>query len=212
MEKIFVQPLKKQIYTQEDYHGTWAIFYVNLRGCKRFCWVAPQKSNIDTKNGHTWKESIFSKLSFWGPPAVSCRGRKVKFLPPFESAQMSYEVGPLPVITVVITPISRVFSPQLPVYFRPFIGVISPFINGSGAHLPTGSLPNRFGPTMALHVARATVGGTYGRGEVWGWVTGRSQDLRCTFWNPKQQVVNGWKWWFPTIYPMVHIFGSSSNW
>ena len=53
----------------------------------------------------------------------------------FESAQMSYEVGPLPVITVVITPISRVFSPQLPTYFRPFIGVRSPFINGSGAHL-----------------------------------------------------------------------------
>ena len=74
-------------------------------------------------------------LWFWGAPAVSCGGRKVQFLPPFESVQMSYKVGPLPVITVVITPISRVFSPQVPIYFRPFIGVISPFINGSGAHL-----------------------------------------------------------------------------
>ena len=70
-----------------------------------------------------------------GYPAVSCRGCKVQFLPPSESAKMSYKVGPLPVITVVITPISRVFSPRVPIYFRPFIGVISPFINGSGAHL-----------------------------------------------------------------------------
>ena len=124
---------------------------------------------------------------------------------------MSYKVGPLPVITVVITPISRVFSPQLPIYFPPFIGVISPFITGSGAHLPTGSLPNRFGPTMALHVARATVGGTYGWGEVY-WA-GRSQDLRCTFWNPEQPVLNGWMFHVPGENPYHSItLKSDKNW
>ena len=39
-----------------------------------------------------------------------------------------YKVGPLPVI-------SRGYNPQLPIFFRSFIGVITPFIDGSGAHL-----------------------------------------------------------------------------
>ena len=34
---------------------------------------------------------------------------------------ISLEGGPLPVISGVIVPISRVISPQLPMYFRPFI-------------------------------------------------------------------------------------------
>ena len=33
--------------------------------------------------------------------------------------------GPLPVISGLISPLSRVFSPQLPIYFRPFIRVIT---------------------------------------------------------------------------------------
>ena len=44
-------------------------------------------------------------------------------------------MGPLPVINGVITPISRVITPGKPIYFRPFIGVITLFITGSGAHL-----------------------------------------------------------------------------
>ena len=40
----------------------------------------------------------------------------------------------LPVMNGVISPISRVISPQLPIYFRPFIRVITTFITG-GAHL-----------------------------------------------------------------------------
>ena len=47
----------------------------------------------------------------------------------FKFSQQSHK---LPVITGVITPISRVKSPQLPIYFRPFIVVISPFVNGKG--------------------------------------------------------------------------------
>ena len=51
------------------------------------------------------------------------------------SINISYKVGPLPVITGVITPISRVKSPGLPIYVRPFIGLITPFINDLiGAH------------------------------------------------------------------------------
>ena len=30
-------------------------------------------------------------------------------------------------------------------------------------------------------------------------------------WNPKQPVLNGWKWWFPTI-SYIKIWKSSSNW
>ena len=43
--------------------------------------------------------------------------------------------GPLPVISGFITPLIGVITPQLPIYFRPFIGVLSPFKSGSGAHL-----------------------------------------------------------------------------
>ena len=51
----------------------------------------------------------------------------------------AYKVGPLPVVNGAISPTSRVITitpvrPQLPIYFRPFSGVISPFITGSGAH------------------------------------------------------------------------------
>ena len=50
-----------------------------------------------------------------------------------------YKVGPLLVINEVITPISRVFSPQLPIYFWPFIGLkITPLITiGPGPTLLT---------------------------------------------------------------------------
>ena len=79
------------------------------------------------------------------PPSSSKRSPMVKFLVGFPHFRrrvdyvedlLTYKVGPLLVINGVITPISRVKSPQLPIYFRPFIGLkITPFITGRGAHL-----------------------------------------------------------------------------
>ena len=40
-----------------------------------------------------------------------------------------------PVINGIITSISRVKKPQLPIYFQPFIRVITPFITGRGPTL-----------------------------------------------------------------------------
>ena len=53
----------------------------------------------------------------------------------------AYEVGPMLVINGVITSISRVKSPQLPSYFRPFIGAPCHSINNDrlGAHLVPGT-------------------------------------------------------------------------
>ena len=45
--------------------------------------------------------------------------------------------GPLPVITVVITPISRVITPVTHLCSAIYRGPITPFINGLGAHLAT---------------------------------------------------------------------------
>ena len=50
---------------------------------------------------------------------------------------MKLQGGPRLGINRVITPISRVKSPQLPMYFWPFIGVITPFVTGR-AHLVGG--------------------------------------------------------------------------
>ena len=40
--------------------------------------------------------------------------------------------GPLPVVIGVITPISRAITPGTPIYFRPFIEVITPVITSRG--------------------------------------------------------------------------------
>ncbi len=45
-----------------------------------------------------------------------------------ESIPSSLQGGPLPVISGVMAPISRVNSPQLPSYFRPFIGAPYPYL------------------------------------------------------------------------------------
>ena len=48
-----------------------------------------------------------------------------------EQIQRTMQGGPLPVVKGVETPISTVSCP----FIRPFIGVITPLITGSGAHL-----------------------------------------------------------------------------
>ena len=61
---------------------------------------------------------------------------------------------PLPDIFGVITPISRLFSPQLPIYFGPFIrATITPFITIVGTHLSPAS---PFAPACPEAVSKLT--------------------------------------------------------
>ena len=48
---------------------------------------------------------------------------------------MGLQDGPLPVISGVITPVSRAITPQLPIHFRSFIGVIAPVVTGVRNHV-----------------------------------------------------------------------------
>ena len=49
----------------------------------------------------------------------------------------NYKVGPILVITRIITPLKGVKKPQANPFIRLFIRIITPFITGSGAHLVT---------------------------------------------------------------------------
>ena len=65
-----------------------------------------------------------AKVLVWRPePAAGYRGGKLGYI--FRASLCSglcLKGGPLPVENGVLTPISRVCSPQLPIYFRTFIG------------------------------------------------------------------------------------------
>ena len=62
-------------------------------------------------------------------------GKQLHRLNVWETIEGSFKVG-LPGINGVITPISRIISPTLPIDFRPFIRVISPWINNWARGLP----------------------------------------------------------------------------
>ena len=90
--------------------------------------------------GTPYITAIGTHLSFmirgWVNFTHSLRAPKLRFFHGFfgglKVEKILYKVGPLPDITRVITPITRVFSPQLPNYFRPFR---TPFRTGFWAHL-----------------------------------------------------------------------------
>ena len=83
--------------------------------------------------------------------------KHLSFNAQLRSWQEFYNLGPLPVMILVITPFIGFITPSYPFVIRPFIGAITPFIPGrspSSSSQPTmapsedGRLPQGFAPEL----------------------------------------------------------------